>query len=249
MRITMNVDVCPEAYPGVYCVVEYEGGVIACFDENDLFHNPNGPAVTWPSGAETWYIHGVLDRNPDDGPAITWPSRKDPRHLTCTIGCEVHNAYDLCREAPGGYEIWVVNGTPVNRPGGLPAEVNHGKSVAWYGQGGEHNWAGPARVFTNGLRDHKGHIEVEWFLEGWYIDDITSTLEETNALTDSLYSAWDEAGIDDARAKVLLSDFEGIPRLWVLRVLLANERANLSDNYRAFLGMMALSIPNMLEPR
>jgi hypothetical protein len=36
---------------------------------NDLLHNDNGPAETWPDGTQFWYKNGILHR--DDGkPAI-----------------------------------------------------------------------------------------------------------------------------------------------------------------------------------
>ena len=221
-------------------------GIVVHYDADGLYHNLEGPAITWPNGSEVWFVHGAITRDPDDGPAVTWTGHDDPRHATCSSACAEFNDWDLCETSPLGYQAWMVAGQ-LNRWHGLPAEVSVGNSQAWLIDGWEHNWSGPARLFYWNSGDPAAPDYMEWNLHGFGtsdIEDITrDRLPHTRRLKKRLDVAWSDRTIDKNRAQRLLAPLTGVSRLWIIKVLLANPSPRLSPDTRAFLGLQAMSIP------
>lgn len=49
-------------------------GSKAWYDDQDQYHNDNGPAIIHSSGYKAWYVNGI--RHNDNGPAAIWPNGK-----------------------------------------------------------------------------------------------------------------------------------------------------------------------------
>jgi hypothetical protein len=68
-------------------------------------HRVDGPALEWPDGSTSWYLHGQIHR--EDGPAQEWPDGSkqwwvhDRQHRTDGPAVEV---------AHGNKKWWYVNG-------------------------------------------------------------------------------------------------------------------------------------------
>lgn len=70
-----NLNRCPKEWIATFlgnCVIEKES--ITFYDENQLPHRVDGPAVLWSDSpkehGEEWYLHGKWHRV--DGPALSW---------------------------------------------------------------------------------------------------------------------------------------------------------------------------------
>lgn len=78
------------------------------YDENDLSHREDGPAIEFANGNKHWYVHGKRHR--DDGPASEISS-----------GCEYWYKDDQLHREDGpaikyinGNSYWFYRGEPIN---------------------------------------------------------------------------------------------------------------------------------------
>lgn len=118
-------------------------------NEHNQYHNENGHAVEWVSGAKEWYANGKLHRV--DGPARELLDRSE----WCLDGVK-HRVDGPAVEYVDGTKEWWVNGL-LHREDGPATEYPDG-GTAWWFEGKMHRDDGPAVEYANGIK--------EWWVNG-----------------------------------------------------------------------------------
>jgi hypothetical protein len=77
-------------------------------DENGELHREDGPAIEYPDGTKSWYLHGKLHR--EGGPAAEW---SDGTKVWYWYG-KRHREDGPAIEDADGYKAWYYNGQKIH---------------------------------------------------------------------------------------------------------------------------------------
>lgn len=148
-----------------------DDGIDRWYDDQNRYHNDDGPAITWKDGTKFWYLHGRTHR--ENGPAIEWADGRKEFRLN---GLKVSersfkhylkekkkavNKYET-KTLPSGFIIenkaldiyekkWCIKGTELLHNEGAPAYIFYNKDgekcEGWFQQNQYHRLDGPAKVY------------------------------------------------------------------------------------------------------